>query len=58
MKAMPVRDFMRGGYKLILEPTVVTKHGRPVFTVLPPFQSYMLVDTKIGKGETTKTSSR
>jgi hypothetical protein len=32
---MPVREFLRGGYKDITETTVVSNHGRPVFTVLP-----------------------
>lgn len=35
MKWMSVRDFMRGGYRDITEPTVVANHGRPVFTVFP-----------------------
>lgn len=35
MKWMSVRDFMRGGYRDLTEPTVVSNHGRPVFTVFP-----------------------
>lgn len=35
MRWMPVREFLRGGYKDITETTVVSNHGRPVFTVLP-----------------------
>lgn len=30
-----MRDFMRGGYRTLTEPTVVSVHGRPVFTVFP-----------------------
>ncbi len=35
MKWMPIRQFLRGGYQEIKEPTVVTSHGHPVFTVMP-----------------------
>lgn len=35
MKWMSVREFLRGGYKTITEPTVVANHGRPAFTVFP-----------------------
>ncbi len=42
MTTMPVRDFMRGGYKRITEATIVTKHGRPMFTVLPPYVNFTL----------------
>ena len=36
---MSVRDFMRGGYRDLTEPTVVANHGRPVFTVFPHNQA-------------------
>lgn len=32
---MSIRDFLRGGYQTIKEPTVVMKHGYPSFTVWP-----------------------
>ena len=32
---MPIRVFLRGGYKQISEPTVVSSHGYPIFTVMP-----------------------
>lgn len=32
---MSVRDFLRGGYRNITEPTVIANHGRPIFTVMP-----------------------
>jgi len=35
MNWMPVREFLRGGYREITEPTVISNHGRPVFTVFP-----------------------
>lgn len=35
MNWMPIREFLRGGYKTIDGPTVVSNHGRPIFTVLP-----------------------
>jgi hypothetical protein len=35
MKWMPVRKFLRGGYKTIEEPTVITSQGYPIFTVMP-----------------------
>lgn len=35
MKWMPIRAFLRGGYQDLTEPTVVTSHGHPVFTVMP-----------------------
>jgi hypothetical protein len=57
MRAISVRDFMRGGYKQIMEPTVVTKHGRPVFTVLPPWLPVDIGTIKDARSE-AKTSSR
>ena len=57
MKAISVREFMRGGYKLIMEPTIVTKHGRPVFTVLPPWLPVDIGTIKDTRSE-FKTSSR
>lgn len=30
-----MREFLRGGYKHLEETTVVSNHGRPVFTVFP-----------------------
>lgn len=35
MKTMHMRDFLRGGYKDITEPTQITKHGRQVATWVP-----------------------
>jgi hypothetical protein len=35
MNWMSVRDFLRGGYKDLKEPTVVANHGRAIFTVIP-----------------------
>jgi len=35
MRWMPMREFLRGGYKALAETTVVSVHGRPVFTVIP-----------------------
>lgn len=35
MKQMGVREFLRGGYLTIKEPTVVSSHSRMLFTVLP-----------------------
>lgn len=32
---MPVREFLRGGYQKITEPTIVTSHGHVLFTVWP-----------------------
>lgn len=35
MKQMGVREFLRGGYLQIQEPTTVARHGQTLFTVLP-----------------------
>lgn len=35
MKQMGVREFLRGGYRKIAEPTLVSSHSRVLFTVLP-----------------------
>lgn len=35
MRVMPMREFLRGGYRGIKEMTVVTNHGRPVGTWVP-----------------------
>lgn len=32
---MPIREFLRGGYQKVDEPTVITSHGHPIFTVMP-----------------------
>lgn len=32
---MPVREFLRGGYQEIEEPTIVTSRGYVLFTVMP-----------------------
>lgn len=32
---MPVREFLRGGYRTLKEPTVISSHGHPLFTVIP-----------------------
>jgi hypothetical protein len=37
---MPVREFLRGGYQKISEPTVVTSHGHVLFTVWPGVRDY------------------
>lgn len=35
MKHMPIREFLRGGYRDVDDVTVISNHGRPVFTVFP-----------------------
>ena len=35
MNWMSMREFLRGGYQQITEPTVISNHGRPAFTVYP-----------------------
>lgn len=35
MKYMPVREFLRGGYQRIAEPTVISSRGYVLFTVFP-----------------------
>jgi antitoxin (DNA-binding transcriptional repressor) of toxin-antitoxin stability system len=35
MKTMPMREFLRGGYKNITELTLITNHGKPVATWMP-----------------------
>lgn len=35
MKYMHIRDFLRGGYKNITEPTTITKHGRLTAVWIP-----------------------
>ena len=35
MKTMPVRIFLRGGYKDLTELTLITHHGRPIATWMP-----------------------
>ena len=35
MKIMPIREFLRGGYHALSAPTIVMKHGRPIFTAIP-----------------------
>lgn len=35
MRFMPVREFLRGGYQTIDEPTVVSSRGYVLFTVWP-----------------------
>jgi hypothetical protein len=32
---MPVREFLRGGYRTIRETTVISRRGYPLFTVWP-----------------------
>lgn len=39
MKVMSVRDFLRGGYKTLKEPTLISRHGIPMFTVFPPINT-------------------
>jgi hypothetical protein len=41
MRFMPIREFLRGGYQRITEPTVVSSHGRPIFTVMPSWSPVM-----------------
>lgn len=51
---MPVREFLRGGYQTITEPTIIIKHGYPVFTVFPaPGNGY----TKQQRGATLPPGS-
>lgn len=35
MKHMPIREFLRGGYQNLTEPTVILSRGYPKFTVFP-----------------------
>lgn len=62
MKTMHVRDFLRGGYQKIDEPTLITKHGREIGTWIPPIQSFAYfryLREKNGKPEEiAKSSSR
>jgi len=37
MNVMPIRVFLRGGYRTLTQPTVISRHGRPLFTVYPPY---------------------
>ncbi len=37
---MPVREFLRGGYQKIDEPTVITNRGYVMFTVWPGVRDY------------------
>lgn len=46
MRWMPMREFLRGGYKNLEETTVISNHGRPVFTVFP----YGTLDRVVGPG--------
>ena len=46
MRWMPMREFLRGGYKDLTETTVVSNHGRPVFTVFP----YGTLERRVGFG--------
>ena len=32
---MSAREFLRGGYRNLTDVTVVSNHGRPIFTVFP-----------------------
>lgn len=45
INVVPIREFLRGGYRKLQGPTVVSSHGRPIFTVLPyaPRSSLMTV---------------
>lgn len=43
---MPLREFLRGGYQRVYEPTVVTKHGYPLFSVFPGPASKSFTDDK------------
>ena len=35
---MPVREFLRGGYQKITEPTIITNRGYVMFTVWPGYR--------------------
>lgn len=35
MKFMTIREFLRGGYQRLVGPTMVVRHGIPMFTVMP-----------------------
>lgn len=39
-QTMTLRQFFRGGYKTVSEPTVLTRHGVAAFTVFPFRQKY------------------
>lgn len=39
-QTMTLRQFFRGGYKTVSEPTVLTRHGVAAFTVFPFHQKY------------------
>lgn len=43
---MNLREFLRGGYQRIDDITVVSNHGRPVFTVHPHVTSQSPPETK------------
>ena len=54
MKVMTVRDFLRGGYKTLTEPTLISKHGVPYFTVFPPFPAVRLAAGEGDRRESPK----
>lgn len=35
MRFMTIRDFLRGGYQRLDGPTLIVRHGLPLFTVMP-----------------------
>lgn len=47
MKTMAIREFLRGGYQELNEPTLVMKHGKPVFTVLPQKRKPVVEGTSV-----------
>lgn len=49
-----MREFLRGGYKGVTETTIVSNHGRPVFTVIPyasPLRSKQVTPEKQSPSE-------
>lgn len=35
MRFMTIREFLRGGYLKLTGPTMIVRHGIPLFTVMP-----------------------
>lgn len=53
MRQIAVREFLRGGYQKITEPTVVTSHGHVLFTVWPGYR-----DVRVDARDFTATEQR
>lgn len=54
MRFMTLRTFLRGGYQQISEPTMVVKHGLPLFTVMPHGKAPAL-DKEVERSYTERT---